>query len=627
MTASELIDRVKQLRLPGAVPDPTVRDALAGCEDVLVLADVGRLLEDVPADLLAAPGTQVSTPLRVALAATFTATNVAPLLRACLVAANIEPMLHLCPFDQLAAQLSDPDSELAAFGADVTLCLQHDGALLPRDWDPTDLPGLAAAVDSGLSRLGSAVSGYVARSSGAVVLHTVPLSPTVRRTVIGFDARAALGRLWRQANIELLSLAERTPSVHVLDLEAMLVDTAGPVRDERLYHYAGAAWRPTVELSFAREAANFCRALVRGSRKCLALDLDGTLWGGVVGDDGPAGIQLGPLYPGSCYTEVQRTARALRLQGVLLVACSRNAPEVVDEVLAQHPEMVLRREDFVAMAVGWHSKDRSLRGLAEELNLGLDAFVFADDSRFECDLIRHALPDVEVLRLAGDPAGHVTALLRGGHFDVLRTTGTDRERTELYRARLARRELAAAYSSATEYLQQLGLRVSVRRADAYALPRIVQLGQRTNQFTMIGRPHSEADTRRMAASPAHLVLGFEAADRLGGEGIVGGVWISRDTDHWVIENLVMSCRVFGRGVERAVLQSVVDRAVAAGVPRLEARFRRTGRNQPAEALYPDAGFTPIEESDGVVRYVLPLAPHPVIVPAWIALDADEQEAA
>jgi FkbH-like protein len=623
MTGEELIDSIKQLCTSDAAADDALLRKLADCDDPGMLAEAGRLLAEVSADQLIVSG-RTAGPLRVAVTGSFTTTMVARLVRACALAAGIAVTVHECPFDQTAVQLTDPDSDLARFDPEVTLCLLHDGALLPRDWDPTDLPALRAHVDAELDRFQAAVAGFAARASGTVLVHTVPLARTERDTVIGFRGKAALALLWREANIKLLKLPERSPTTYALDFESVLADTPGPVRDERLYRFAGMAWKPHVELAYAREAAKFLRAVAGRSRKCLVLDLDGTLWGGVVGDDGPAGIELGSLYPGNCYVDVQHRAAALRRQGVLLLVASKNEQAVVDAVFAEHPEMVLRAEDFAATAVDWQPKDANLRRLAAELDLGLDSFVFADDSAFECALVRGSLPQVETVHLTGDPSAHARRILEAGFFDTLDTTETDRGRTELYRARRIRKELAVTFASPEEFLEQLDLRVTVRPADAYSLPRVVQLGLRTNQFTMTGRAHSEAATRAMAHSPDHLVLAFEVADRLGREGVVGGVWITRGPRRWLIENFVMSCRVFSRGVERAVLQNVIDRALAAGATTLDAHFRPTTRNYPASLLYPDTGFVHQDDADGVVHYALPLAPRPDLAPPWIALEHENE---
>ncbi|MFB7995976.1 HAD-IIIC family phosphatase [Streptomyces sp. NPDC056002] len=618
----DLLQRVRRLAGPEAAPDPALLAELARSQDATLVREAGRHLAALDPRLVTPPG-RTPRPLRVAVVPSFTADNVLPLLRVHLLAAGIAPEFRLTAPDQQLMALGRPGSPLDDFAPDLTLCLAHEDVFLPRDWDPTDLAGLAAAVDERAERYTAAVASFAGRTTGSVLLHTVPLPSAWPRTVTSHRSRAGIGRLWRELNLRLLDLAERTASLDALDLETLLADCPSPLRDERLFRFASMAWAPAVERLYAREAAGYGRALAGLGKKCLVLDLDNTLWGGVLGDDGPENIEIGPMYPGNAYAAVQRTALALRRQGVLLAVASKNDPGLVARVLAEHPELVLRRDDFVSVHAGWDAKDGSIRAIADELNIGLDSVVFLDDSPFECDLVRSTLPQVEVVRAAGDPAQHVNTLLSGGYFDVLDTTVTDARRTDLYRARVERREWTERQGQASpaDYLEGLGLEVTVRAADAYLLPRIIQLGGRTNQFNLTGSAHAEAETRRMAGSDDHEVLGFAVRDRFGDEGVVGALWIARHPDRWIVQNAVMSCRVFSRGIEFAVLAAVADAARDAGASRIEADFRDSGRNGPAARFLADAGFTARDApaADGTVRHVLPLEPAPALAPAWISV--------
>jgi FkbH-like protein len=613
-----LLARVRRLREPDAEADPGLLAELAQTPDIAVAREAGRLLAGVPGRLVT--GREVRT-LRVAVATSFTCDAVPPLLTIALLHAGIAAELHLTAADELLIELNDPGSGLARFAPDVTLCLLDDAMFWPAGWDVTDLGGLRGAVLDRTGVLAAALRSFTARCPGTVLLHTVPLPQTRLRSVIAYRSRAALGRIWRELNIGLLDLAEQLDGVHVMDWESLLVEHAGVVRDERLHRYAGISWSPSAQRRYAGEAARFCRSVAGLSAKCLVLDLDNTLWGGVLGDDGPENIDVGTLYPGNAYLETQRTALALRKQGVLLAISSKNDPDLVARVFAEHPGLVLRADDFTASAVNWQPKDGNIAALAAELNIGLDSVVFADDSRFECELVARSLPAVTVVHLAGDPADHAGRLLAEGHFDVLTTTETDGQRTELYRARAQRqRHLAQRPDGTGDFLRELGMSVTVRHADDYLLPRIRQLGLRTNQFTLLGPGNTPPVPHGTAGYRDRRVLGFEVTDRFGAEGVVGAVWLASDDDHWLIENFVMSCRVFSRGVEFAVLQAVVDEALAEPVTRIEASFRATPRNGPARRFLEEAGFVLSYEADGLARFALPLVPAPAPGPDWITLN-------
>lgn len=621
MNTEELLARLRGLRGGVTDPDPTVWHAIRDLTGTAERAQVGRLLADVPARLTAGDHLEFR-PLRIGITGTFTADGLVPLLRTALLAAEIDAEIELTGYARLALDLGDPTSPLSGSAPDVVLCIVHDGALLPQDWDPTDLASLQVHVADNAREIGDLVTGFAARTGATILLHTVPLSVMEYRTVTAQRSRAALARAWRLANLALLDLAERSPLVHVLDLDVLVANEPVALRDERRYSFARMAWSPGVEDLYATEAAAFCRAVAGLSRKVLVLDLDQTIWGGVVGDDGPTGIDLGPLYPGNAYLEVQRRARMLRQQGVLLAVCSKNTPEVIDQVFAEHPAMVLRAEDFVAQAVNWSPKDQNLRELARSLNLGLSSFVFFDDSAFECGLVHDLLPEVHVVRADGDPADLAAKLLGTGMFNVLQLTETDLERTGRYQAQAQRQVSSEQAGSTQDFLEGLNLRVRVREADPYSVPRVHQLLRRTNQFNTTGLRLTAAEISAALDAGDRRVVVFDVTDRFGSEDTVGAVLLSTAADRWSIDNFVMSCRVFSRGIEFAVLARVIEHAVRSGATELVGDYVSTSRNAPAAVFYREAGFTPVGSGP---THRLALRPAPDVAPAWIRLESDTDD--
>lgn len=503
MRVEEVLHRIRRLRRPDAAADPELAPGLVHLDDAAVttVASAGRLLADVPVEKLASPDFPLR-PLRVAVTGTFTPGTLEPLLRVALLRIGIAAEIHVSGFDQLVLDLSDPRSALAEFRPDVTLCLLHDGWFLPAEWDPGDLAGLADVLGERAGVLAAALRGYAARNEGAVLLHTVPLSPLEHRGLVSFRGRAELGRIWRELNSQLLELGGRD-TTYTLDLETLLVDHDGPVRDERLYRFASMAWTPTVERRYAHEAATFCRAVLGRTAKVLALDLDNTLWAGVLGDDGLTGIRLGADYPGNCHRDVQRRALALRRQGVLLAVCSKNDPDLVAEAFTQHPDLLLRSDDFVARGGELGTQGREPAPARHHPQPGPRR---RRVRRRQPVRVRPGTPRTADRTGGGvgrRPGGFPHPTAHRGHFTVLATGATDRERTELYRARAGRERFAATFDSAADYLHELKLRVTVREVDEHSLPRLAQLGLRTNQFTMTERAHTEAQTRARADSPEH----------------------------------------------------------------------------------------------------------------------------
>jgi FkbH-like protein len=476
-------------------------------------------------------------------------------------------------------------------------------------------------LDARVAEFSDLVLASVQRTTATLVLHTVPLPADVRDGLVSWRARSAVAAAWHRMNAAILELAAAHPQVVVIDLAGLLADVPARARDDRLHRYADLPYTDAVLAVLAQQVRRVVQARLGLSRRVLALDLDNTLWGGVVGELGAGGVQLGGLYPGNCYAELQRTAARLREQGVVLALASKNDPDLVERTLTEHPEMVLRPDAFSAQAVNWAPKTQNLRRMAETLSLSTGSFVFLDDSAFECGSVRAELPEVAVVSAAGDPAHLTGSLLRHGWFDVLDLTDTDRDRPDLYRARSMRIEHSTTFSTTEDYLHALELDVAGTPVTAYTVPRVAQLAARTNQFNLTGIRFDEATTAAMGGEPGHLVAGFGVVDRFGDEGVVGAVWADLTPRVWRIGNVVLSCRVLGRGIEFAIVEWIARRAAAAGAERLVARFVRTDRNGAADGFLEKAGFIPSGE-DGWCA--LDLAGRPDTCPTWIRLRDDER---
>jgi FkbH-like protein len=325
------------------------------------------------------------------------------------------------------------------------------------------------------------------------------------------------------------------------------------------------------------------------------VDLDDTLWGGVVGEVGAGGITIGVEGVGLAFADLQRELLRLQHHGVLLVMCTKNDPEYALAAF-DHPEMILRREHFVAERVNWRDKATNLREMARELGLGLDAFVLLDDNPRERDWVRQALPQVVVPELPDDPTERPAFVARIPSFATLAVTDDDRRRTASYYAQGERRQAQSGARSFDDYLASLDQRVTLEPLSERTLPRAAQLCQKTNQFNLLTRRHTQGDLERMLADPAHDVLTVSVADRFGDSGITGVTVVRIVDDQAEIDTLLLSCRVLGRRVEDAVLAVLVRRARERGARTLCGRYAPTERNGQVATFYPERGFAPVGEN-------------------------------
>lgn len=335
------------------------------------------------------------------------------------------------------------------------------------------------------------------------------------------------------------------------------------------------------------------------SAKCLVLDLDNTVWGGVVGDDGIDGIVIGSGSPlGEAYLAIQDYAKNLARRGIILAVCSKNDEKIAKEVFEKHPEMLLRKHDIACFVANWDDKANNLRTIAKTLDIGLDALVFLDDNPFERNFIRSELPMVMVPEVPEDPALYPNILSRAGYFEGLHITHEDRNRTLHYRENAARSLAQAGAADMSTFLSTLQMRLHWKRFNHIDRARIVQLINKTNQFNLTTIRYTVAEFAMMLSEPNTIGFQFRLVDRFGDNGIIG-ILIGRRTkaNELLLDTWLMSCRVLGRQVERAMLTVIASHAKSLGIKKLIGEFRPTSKNEMVKEHYSKLGFKKISSDD------------------------------
>jgi FkbH-like protein len=601
--------------------DPTARHALRVAQ---ALERVSAQLPEPPAD-------------RAARIAVLGSATLDP-LRACLVVgahrAGLRPSVYLAGFDQHSQEILDARSGLHRFAPDMAVLAVHRSRLFPELSDcphRLSVEDRRAAIERGLATVRGLLSGFREHSRAVLLLHgmVVPQHPALGIA----DARDELGE--RAIVVEInRRLAEIVRSEHhdvyLLDEDAVQArcGKAGAT-DPRLWLAAAMPWSDPVTVALAGEHLRHLLARRGLVRKCLVLDLDDTLWGGVVGEDGAAGVDLGATPRGAAHVLFQREIGRLRQRGVLLAICSKNDEAAAAAVFETRPEMRLRLDDFAARRIDWEPKPENVAAIAAELGIGLDSIVFWDDSTAERARMRAALPEVLTPEVPPDPALYRQTLVEMTVFDTLALTAEDVERTRLYAERASRRRLEDDLRSAgrlDDYLRDLRTVVQIAPASEPSLPRIAQLTRKTNQFNLTTLRLTEAEVEAMQAR-GRRVLALRVADRFGDSGLVG-VGIAGPSPAasaaWEIDVLLLSCRVLGRGVESALLARLARDARDAGATRLVGRYLPTERNRPARDCFRDHGFRPLggdSEGDGE-GWELDLETARVRVPEWLEVRDD-----
>jgi len=507
---------------------------------------------------------------------------------------------------------------LADFAPDLVLLALSLRRLRPEAWaafprlSPAERRALREDVASEVESRALAVAERTGRTGATLAVANVPIPAQASFGVADLNAEYGEIEFHLDLNLDLLRRFKGHPRIQILDLDR-LASRFGKDRlvDRKLHYLAKMEWSPAFLPAVAAELTRHAIAAKGLAKKCLVLDLDNTLWGGVVGEDGPDGVRIGADDPdGEAFLDFQHRLKALQAQGVLLAVCSRNNPGDVTELFDSRPEMPLQLGDFAAVEIFWEPRHEGLKKIAAALGLGLDALVFLDDSPAEVSLIQQMLPAVKAVLLPPDPVEYTAVIDRMTDFErtaVVPGEAPCEARTGRLPGDGGRGEPPASDpGDLGGYFASLRTEVAVSRARRDDLPRIHQLFMKTNQFNLTTPRYTPAEVERFIASPLCELWMARACDRFGELGTIGAVLLRRDGRIVHIDSFLVSCRAMGRGIETAIMNHIKHRLTGEpGHLELRGRFIPTPRNKPAETFYEDQGFRLLERHDsGEKTYVL-----------------------
>ncbi|MEB3261313.1 MAG: HAD-IIIC family phosphatase [Cyanobacteriota bacterium] len=545
---------------------------------------------------------------KVAVLRNFTVEPLLPVLEGELALLGRRAAIHLGGLDTMVQDaLGGSDSPLHAQPELVIVAAWLPGLSLRlcERFASLQAEGIHAEVHALLETIEQILLGVRERTQAPILLNNFPLPPHPALGVADAQSKHQQTQTLLAVNQHLLDLRTQIPNLYIVDYFCTFARLGAALCwDHRGWHLARAPLGSKALVDIGRQYAALIRALQGKSRKVLVLDCDDTLWGGVLGEDGMGGIRIGETHPGSAYQAFQRAVLNLKDRGILLALASKNNEADVMEVLRTHPGMVIREEDLAAWQIHWGDKANSLRLLANELGLGLDAFVFADDNPFECDLVRQTLPEVSVIHLKGNPTGFPDLLHEGYLFDALVFSTEDQRRTTMYLGERERKRLRSDANTLEDYLCKLKLVAEIREVDATTLPRIAQLTQKTNQFNLTSRRYSESDIAFFANDSSMRVYGMRLRDRIDDLGLIGAAILRLEGNGASIDTFLISCRALGRGAETALLAYVVKDVRRHGYSQIRGEFCPTSRNGQVADFYSRHGFLP-DVSLGVGFSILP----------------------
>jgi FkbH-like protein len=510
----------------------------------------------------------MSSPRRIAVCCSFNLDLAKRPLQEALARGGMEAELHFTGYGLWQTEPLDPGSGLNRFSPEVAILFVDAADLFaPLETAEFGPPAEKASAigRAAWQRVETTVNGLLANlpQEAGLLIHNLSRPALKPLGTLEDNAGYSLGTAVDTFNARLRSLAESNPRVRVIDYAGFVAEHGhAALRDDRLWHIGRMRLGRAGLARLVDLYQRYLAALLMPRRKVLVLDLDNTLWGGVLGEDGVDGIAIGQEGIGLAYREFQLAIRALTRRGVVLAIASKNNTDDAWDVIDRHPEMVLRRRDFACAEIHWSPKSESLPRIAQQLNLGLDSFVFWDDEPREREIVRSQHPAVLVPEVPADPSDYARALLELSCFDVLSLTDEDRQRGEMYRQEADRQQWleAATPSDLSEFYCSLNMKVTIARPDDFGVARFAQLTQRTNQFNFTTRRYTEGDLRATVADPSCGLYTVSLEDRFGKLGVVGAAIVERGNDAWHLDAFLMSCRALGRGVEDAFLATLVAEA-------------------------------------------------------------------
>lgn len=565
--------------------------------------------------------------LRIAVLASFTIEPIVPFLEVECFKSGIIPQIYIGGYNQFQQEILNRKSGLYDFNPEVIVIAVRAQELCPKLLD--SFLGLSGVqinkeVEGALSILGSLVETLTKSTNVKIIIHNfeIPAFP-----VLGaIDYRQSPGQIevFQRLNQGLMDILKGYKDIYLLDYDR-LTSLFGKLnwQDQRLWMYAK---MPIAAKNLGRMAIEYMRFIkpIKGlNRKCLVLDLDNTLWGGILGEDGRDGIKLGQDFPGNIYLDFQKEILRLHSKGIILAINSKNDVKEVLKILNEHPDMILREEHFSILMVNWQDKDLNMIKIAKELNIGLDSLVFFDDNPVERELIKRNLPEVLVVNVPPDPVFYSSVLRLLPDFETLLFSPEDKNRGEFYKSQITRKQLLKKSRSLTDFYRSLSMSVSIAPVDTFTAPRLAQMMQRTNQFNLTAIKYSEREILDLSKSKTSRVYHLSLRDRFGDNGIIALAVIRIKEQEWQIDNFLMSCRVINRTVEDAFLALLLEKAKKEKIRRLVGNYVPTKKNIIVKDFYKKHGFEYLGSKNGKTIWRLEINKSRIKCPEWISRGTDQ----
>ncbi len=532
--------------------------------------------------------------IKVSILSSFTINGLDEILRVKCSEIETRYQSFIAGYNQYNQELLNQESEYYKFSSDITFLILDIRNFLGDNFHHSHCLSVdekKSLVSEKINHIENIIKIHEKNSNSKLVITNFNIPFYSPNGIIETKSEFGIHEMIETLNHSLRNLSKKYNSVYVYDFN-QFVSKHGETNifDYRQFHVGDIQISLNFLPHFGYELMGYIKPFTGTNRKCIVLDLDNTLWGGVVGEDGFDGIELGHTSNGKAFVDFQKELLSLWEQGIILAINSKNNLEDAIKVIKEHPNMILREKNFASIQINWNDKAQNLVQIAKEINIGLNSMVFFDDDKLNQTRIRQEFPEVLTIELPNDPSKFSLILKELNDFNVIQRTVEDTKRGQMYSEQRERKEFENSVSNLDDFLKQLDIKVKMKKSDEFLIPRISQLTLKTNQFNLTTKRYQEEQIREFSNNENFVVGCAQVLDKFGDNGITGVYIINKNKKIWSIDTFLLSCRIMGRGIENAILSQILLDAKKNMIEEIHAEFIPTQKNKPAENFLSDFGF-------------------------------------
>lgn len=533
--------------------------------------------------------------IRIGLLSSFSINGLKEILQVKSAERSISCMIYEAPYNQYSQEILNQDSNLYKFLPEITFFIIDTRNIFGEIFRfPYSISSSEREkfVEKKFNEIKNLIDKFVTKTNSKLIITKLNIPSFSPNGIFESKIEYGFHNMIEDFNHKLMKNYLNSENVYVYDFEKFVAKNGEDnVFDYNQFFFGDLKISIEYLPVLGQDLMKYLIGYLGITKKCIVLDLDNTLWGGIVGEDGFNGIKLGPEPPGNAFMEFQRVLLSLHQRGIILAINSKNNFEDAIQVIKEHPYMILKEEHFAAIRINWKDKVTNMKELVKEINIGMDSLVFIDDDPVNREFVKSIFPEILVIDLSNDPSTYASTIENIIDFSVLKITDEDKNRGKMYLKQKMISELEESTPDLQTFLSQLDLKIIIKEVNEFTLPRVSQLILKTNQFNLTTKRYQESDIKNMIQDPNFIVGCAQVEDKFGDNGITGVFIIKKENEkEWRIDTFLMSCRIMGRDIEKGIMIYIVNTAKENNIEKIKADFLPTQKNKPIKNFLPNCEF-------------------------------------